>query len=51
MYGHGIRRSGPRFAGPGLSAAIRLVLLVATIGAGAAVAVMVGLPDLAGMPR
>jgi len=49
VYEHGIRRSGPRFAGPGLSAATRLVVLVATIGAGAAVAVMVGLPDLAGL--
>jgi len=39
----------PDLPGPGLSAAIRLVVLVATIGAGAAVAVMVGLPDLAGL--
>jgi len=49
VSGHGIRRPGPRRAGPGLSAAIRLVVLVVLVGAGAAVAVMVGLPDLAGL--
>jgi hypothetical protein len=32
VYEHGIRRSGPRLAGPGLSAAIRLVVLVARPG-------------------
>jgi len=48
VHQHGIRRSSPRLAGQGLPAAIRLIVLLATIGVGA-VAVMVGLPDLAGL--